>query len=193
MACYIGTMAIDQDALVQDVLLLNASRAAIVDTSLLVFDETYRKACEQNRCGKYNTSWMGPPAVGPISELKERVLRYKKGLLFQTVHTYQSSGLFDYKGMVEGGESHKQIFRRILEMIKTKYSFKAIFPLDAGCCTVCPKCAYLDNAPCRYPDQAVASLEAYGIDVMALEKAAGMPYYNGKGTYTFVGMFLFEE
>ena len=125
-------MPVDLDALIHDTLQLNAAHAAISDTSSIVFDETYRKYCEQNRCGQYDTNWMGPPAIGPISELKERVLKYKQGLLFQTICTYQGTGLFDYKGMKEGMKVHEQIFRKILAMMKTRYSFKAVFPLNAG-------------------------------------------------------------
>jgi predicted metal-binding protein len=96
--------------------------------------------------------------------------------------------------MKEGMKVHERIFRKILAMMKTSYSFKAVFPLNAGCCTICPKCAYLDNRkPCRNPDLAVASVEAYGIDVMKMEVNAGIPYYNGKGTYSFVGLILFQE
>jgi hypothetical protein len=36
-------------------------------------------------------------------------------------------------------------------------------------------------------------VEAYGIDVMALEKSAGIPYYNGKNTISYVGLILFRE
>jgi hypothetical protein len=36
-------------------------------------------------------------------------------------------------------------------------------------------------------------VEAYGIDVMKMEVDAGIPYYNGKGTYSFVGLILFQE
>jgi predicted metal-binding protein len=186
-------MPVDLNSLVQDALQLNAAHAAISDTAAIVFDETYRAACEKNRCGRYDTSWMGPPAVGPISELKKKVLEYGQGLLFQTIYTYQGSSLFDYKGMVEGAKAHDQVFRAILARMKTQYSFSRIFPLNAGCCNVCARCAYLDKEPCRFPDQAVASVEAYGIDVMKMEIAAGIPYYNGKGTYSFVGLILFAE
>jgi predicted metal-binding protein len=186
-------MITDTAALIQDALDLDAAHAAISDTATIIFDETYRAACEKNRCGSYNTSWMGPPAVGPISECKKKVLEFKQGLLFQTIYVRESTRTFDYKGMVEGAKLHDQTFRKILAMMRTKYSFSRIFPLNAGCCHLCQRCAYLDDEPCRLPDQAVASVEAFGIDVMRMEVAAGIPYYNGKGTYSFVGLILFEE
>lgn len=186
-------MAIDLQELINDTLALKLDRAAIVDTGILVFDEACRKACEANRCGSYNTSWQGPPAVGTIAECKARVLEFKQGLFFQYIHHVDTSRAFDYKGMVEGGEIHLQKVRDVLAMMRAKYPFKRLFPLNAGCCHLCGRCAYLDNEPCRLPDEAMASVEGYGIDVMRLQIAINLPYYNGKGTYTFVGMILFEE
>lgn len=184
-------MAVNPDDLVKEALASKATCAAIADTSDISFHEEFRKACEQNQCGKYGTNWMGPPAIGSISELIERVRKYKQGLLFQTVHQIRSS--FDFKGMMEGGKIHGQIFRDLLTRVRTKYDFKDILPLNAGCCSVCERCAYLDNLPCRHPDQAVSSVEAYGINVIALEKSAGIPIYHGKNTVGYVGLILFNE
>ena len=97
------------------------------------------------------------------------------------------------QGMVEGGKLHGQVFRDLLERVRTKYHFEEILPLNAGCCRICEKCAYLDGEPCRHPDQAVSSVEAYGMNVIALEKSAGIPIYNGKNTVSYVGLILFRE
>jgi predicted metal-binding protein len=168
-----------------------ADHAAIVSTAGIAFHEEFRKACERNACGRYGTNWMGPPAIGPVSQLSERVKKYRHGLLFQTIHKVASS--FDMKGMMAGAKEHEQIFRSLLSRIKENFAFKDILPLDAGCCRLCERCAYLDRDPCRRPDEAVASVEAYGIDVMALVKEAGIPYNNGKNTVSYVGLILFEE
>jgi predicted metal-binding protein len=95
--------------------------------------------------------------------------------------------------MFEGKKIHEQVFRDLLKKIKNKYDFEDLLPLNVGCCRLCPKCAYLDNEPCRHPDKAVSSLEAYGIDVVALEKSVGIPYHNGKNTVSYVGLVLFKE
>jgi predicted metal-binding protein len=184
-------LKINTQELVRFALESGASYSAIADTSKIVFREEFRKACEKNVCRMYNTNWMGPPAVGPISELMIRVGKYKQGLLFQTV--YQLSGSFDLKGMTQAQTVHDHIFRNILNMMKKDDGFSQILPLNAGCCKICSRCAYLDGEECRHPDQAVASLEAYGIDVMALEKNSGIPYYNGKNTVSYVGLILFNE
>jgi predicted metal-binding protein len=182
---------INQDSLVQTALEAKASHAAILDVSQVQFHEDFRKACEKNFCRKYDTNWMGPPAIGPIKILMLRAARYKKGLLFQTVHPI--AGNFDMKGMLEGAKAHQVIFRDLLDKIKIQNPGEDILPLDAGCCSICEKCAYLDREPCRHPDQAVSSVEAYGINVIALQKSAGLPYYHGKNKVCYVGMILFNQ
>jgi len=75
-----------------------AAQAAILETSDIQFHEDFRKACEKNFCRRYDTSWMGPPAIGPIRELMKKAARYRQGMLFQTTHAVASN--FDMKGML---------------------------------------------------------------------------------------------
>ena len=180
----------DINNLVRDSLKLQATHASIVNVSDILFNEEFRVLCEKNACGSYNKNWMCPPAVGPISDLKEKVLEFKQGLLLQTVHELKSS--FDWKGMMSAGVRHTAIFRNILERIEGNYNFSKILPLNAGPCTFCAKCTFLEGEPCRFPAKALSSVEACGIDVMALEKSCGMPYYNGKNTVSYVGLILFQ-
>jgi predicted metal-binding protein len=182
---------IDGESLVTIALQSNASHAAVLDTSTIEFHEDFRKACEKNTCKKYGTSWMGPPAIGPISVLIKRAAGYRHGLLFQTLHRVASS--FDMKGMLEAAGVHETVFRNLLKGIRGKYPGENLLPLNAGCCSICPTCAYLDDEPCRNPDQAVSSVEAYGINVIGLQKSAGLPPYGGKNTVTYVGLILFNK
>jgi len=168
----------------------SADYTAVIETSAIQFYEAVRQACERNVCGKYDTSWMGPPAIGAIDALKKRVLRYEKGFLFQTVHP--TGGSFDIKGMFEAAKSHDTLFRNFLQALKDKYPDQEILALDAGCCSYCEKCTYPDNEPCAFPDHALSSVEAYGMNVADLMKNAGMPYNHGKGALGFVGMILFN-
>ncbi|HWR05611.1 DUF2284 domain-containing protein [Sporomusa sp.] len=182
-------MEINFNELVQDALALQADHAAIAEVSKIKFVEEFRKACEQNTCRRYNTNWMCPPAVGPIGELIAKVRKYKQGLLFQTVHQLARS--LDYKGMLAAGVEHEKRFRKIIANIENKYPSLDMLPLNAGPCLYCPRCGYLDNEKCRFPDKAISSVEAHGIDVMNLEKVCGIPYYNGKNTVSYVALILF--
>ena len=178
------------DDLIKDAREAGATHAAIADTSALVFHEEYRKACERNACGRYATNWMGPPAIGSIHELAERAGKFKHGLLFQTVCSIDSPA--DWDGMMAGSLVHEQVLRNLLVCLRSKYNFTDLLPLNARCCSLCERCAYLDHQPCRHPDQAVSPVEAYGIDVVALAKSVGIPYYNGKNTVSYMGLILFE-
>ena len=169
----------------------DAANAAILDTASIQFHEDFRKACEKNFCRKYDTNWMGPPAIGPIQDLRQKAVRYQQGLLFQTVHTVASN--FDMKGMLAAAKIHEKVFRTLLAGIRKEFPEEEILPLNAGCCSLCEKCGYFTQEPCRHPDQAVSSVEAYGINVIALQKSAGLPYYKGKESVIYVGLILFNK
>ena len=61
-----------------------------------------------------------------------------------------------------------------------------------GCegCDICEKCTYPD-APCRFPEKAIPSIEACGISVVELSKLIGLNYNNGPCTVTYFCMILF--
>ena len=65
--------------------------------------------------------------------------------------------------------------------------------LGAGGCRICQRCAKESGQACRYPEQALSSLEAYGINVSVLAPMAGMKYINGPDTVTFFGAVLLGE
>jgi predicted metal-binding protein len=123
--------------------------------------------------------------------LIKQVKTFKQGLLFQTVHLLEDS--FDWEGMQEGKVNHEKIFRKILGHMENNYTFHEILPLSAGRCMYCVKCAYLEGKKCYFPDKAVSSVEANGIDVMTLVKDSGIPYNNGQNTVSYVGLILFKR
>ena len=59
-------------------------------------------------------------------------------------------------------------------------------------CGLCPVCAKKTDEPCRFPDLAMSSLEAYGIYVSKMAEAAGMNYINGANTVTYFGAVFFR-
>ena len=85
--------------------------------------------------------------------------------------------------------------------IETDRSFRRVFSdmnitkvlhLGAGGCGVCKRCAKVDGEPCRFPSEAMPSLEAYGINVSSLASLSGMKYINGQNTVTYFGAVLFS-
>jgi len=48
--------------------------------------------------------------------------------------------------------------------------------LTAGECSVCDVCAVVEDEPCRFPDKAISSLEAYCMNVSTLAELCHIKY-----------------
>ncbi|MDR2618484.1 MAG: DUF2284 domain-containing protein [Treponema sp.] len=155
-----------------------------IATGDLNFSSELRKACEANTCGNYGKNWGCPPGIGTIEELKAKIGLFPKALVFTTKYDLEDS--FDFDGMKVAGENHRLLTTEMQER------FGASNPVyGAGCCTVCERCAYPDA--CRFPQKRVQAVEAAGINVTDLSRAAGVKYNNGEATVTYFSMILFDE
>ena len=65
-------MAQYHQTLIQQVLSLGASHAALLPVSQLPFDPSFRDLCRSNACGMYGACWMCPPYIGSSEELIEQ-------------------------------------------------------------------------------------------------------------------------
>ena len=163
-----------------------AHRAAIVSQADIVYDPVFRDICASNACGMYGRCHMCPPDVGPIDELIAQAKEYPYGVLYQNVYTIEDS--FDIEGMIEAKAAHSAFTRRI-DAMRAGDSLH----LGAGGCGVCERCAKRDGLPCRFPEQALPSMEAYGVDVYHTAENAGMKYINGANTITYFSLLLFRS
>lgn len=166
-----------------------ASHSAIVSTKDVVFSESLREMCAMNTCGNYNTCWTCPPAVGPVADWHAKVEGRDWGVVVQTV--YQLEDSFDFEGMMKASQLHKENYLRALEAFR-QLELPDMLPLNAGNCSICEPCTYPD-APCRFPDRAIVSVEACGIDVNNTLVACGLHYNNGPATVSYVGIVFFRE
>lgn len=166
---------------------LGAQKAAVISVEDISFEPDFRNACIQNFCGMYGRCWMCPPDVGSVDELISRAKKYRCALVFQTVFPLEDS--YDIEGMVASGKRHNKLIRTLADQIKGE----PFLCLTCGACTVCDSCSKVEGIPCRFPEKATASLEAYGIDVSRLARACGMDYINGIHTVTYFGAFLFHQ
>lgn len=165
-----------------------ADRAAVIPGSEVVTDPVFREMCAANACGVYGRCWTCPPDVGEIGELIASLAAYDSVLVYQTVSPLEDS--FDFEGMTEARHRHYGVSRALDDALRADAPARLLH-LGAGGCGVCEVCAKRTNEPCRYPDRALASLEAYGVNVSALAKAAGMRYINGQNTVTYFGAVFF--
>jgi predicted metal-binding protein len=165
-----------------------AYKAYLIDVDKIPFDENLRSYCAANSCGSYGKNYACPPGVGDVDTVIAKAKSYKKALVFQTVNQIEDS--YDFEGMSEAAVKHSKVADLINKDIEKQYS--GYLQLTAGGCTICPVCAQVENKPCRFPDKAISSLEAYCMNVSILAKLCDMNYINGKNTVTYFGAFLFK-
>ena len=158
-----------------------------LDAATIELKDEVRAMCNANACRVYDKNWSCPPACGELPELRQQVSRYSRGILVQTVGEVEDS--MDFEGMMEAQEAHKEHFEALHEeLIKT---WPNLLALGAGTCTRCKECTYPD-APCRFPDKRVSSMEAYGMVVLDVCKANGLGYYYGPQAIAYTSCFLLE-
>lgn len=165
-----------------------AAASAVMDVRDIAFRPEFRDACVMNTCGKFGACWMCPPDVGDIHEMIKEAKQYDKAFVYQTIGLLDDS--FDIEGMEAAAKVHNDLSGKLSREFATLLDNP--LRLGAGSCQVCARCTKLDDQPCRYPDLAVTSLEAYGIAVSELAEACGLKYINGTNTVTYFGCFLFN-
>lgn len=178
------------ESLTQAILDLGAYKVGTVQVEDIDFEPDFRKMCESNACGMYGRSWMCPPDIGPVDELIARAKTYRWAVVFQTVDELEDS--YDFEGMMAAGEKMNHLTAAVRKKLDDMGVARRLL-LGAGGCRLCQVCAKQKGEPCRFPDQALSSLEAYGINVSVLAPQAGMKYINGKDTVTYFGAVFLGE
>ena len=143
--------------------------------------------CASDSCHKYNKCWSCPPGCGTLEECEQRVRKYKLGILVQTVGQLEDS--MDGEGMMRTEATHKASFYSLEKDLRKFYP--NMLPMGAGCCTKCKTCT-CPEAPCRFPDQAFSSMEAYGMLVMQVCQANHLDYYYGPGKIAYTSCYLLK-
>lgn len=156
----------------------------------VVTDTVFRDICRGNQCGMYGKCWVCPPDVGDIEELTARLRSYTGAVFYQTVAKLEDS--FDFEGMAEGQKAHFAVSYRLQEAIAETMGGEDLLHLSCGGCGLCVRCAKLDALPCRFPEKALSSLEAYGIDVYTSVKNSSLKYNHGANTVTYFGAVFFR-
>ena len=160
---------------------------AELDVSTLKALPEVREMCAVNTCGMYDKCWSCPPGCGSIEECEAKMRRYARGILVQTIGDIEDS--LDWEGIMEVKEQHD---KRYLEAAgRMKQELDDVLPLGDGSCHRCKECTYPD-APCRFPELASSSMEAFGLFVSDVCRKNGVDYNYGPGKMCYTGCFLFQ-
>ncbi len=157
---------------------------AVIPVEQIPFSPEVQRMCRSNQCGKYGTCWTCPPGAN-TQKLQEEIGGYATAWVFTCQFRLEDS--FDFEGMMEGQRQTQGFLRSIMEKLRTNgLEFMAL-----GCegCRICRPCTY-PAGPCRFPELAVPTVEACGIDVVELTKRTGLRYCNGAGTVTYFCILL---
>ena len=159
--------------------------AVPLDPQSLIAREDVRAMCVEDKCGAYNKNWTCPPAIGTVEECQEKMRRYKRGILLQTVG--QMTKAVDTRCYRETEQRHINNFYALAEAIRKVHPDALC--LGAGGCRVCKVCACPE--PCRFPGKAVSSMEGYGLFVAQVCRDANIAYHHGDRTITYTACVLF--
>ena len=177
------------ETLTSETMALGAFKTSIIESDKIEADRSFRDMCASNCCGMYGRCYTCPPDIGDIDTLMAELKNYDLALVYQTVTELEDS--FDIEGMME---AKKRTYPIAMSLRKTfsDLGITRVLHLGAGGCGVCERCAKQTGEPCRFPHLALASLEAYGVNVSQLAQAANMKYINGQNTVTYFGAVLFS-
>ena len=156
-----------------------------LDIATIELKPEVRDMCKDNTCGRYDRCWSCPPGCGDLEECAGRLKPFTGGILVQTSGEVEDS--YDFEAMMEIDETHKANFEKMYAELRRRGI--PVLALGAGCCTRCEKCTYPD-APCRFPDQMVSSMEAYGMLVLDVCKKNNLQYYYGSDHMAYTSCFL---
>ena len=153
----------------------------------LLCSNMVRQYCENNACGKYNANWTCPPGVGNADDCIKAVEKYSKVLVFRS--EYKINEWYDYERVEDTIRMHQANARRVRDLIPKEIDH---LMLSGGGCVYCKECAYVKGEPCRHPDIAIPSIEAYCIDIFRFTKKNNIIYSSPEGEMYYFGMVLFN-
>ena len=177
------------EKIIAEVRSLGVLKVNIINTNEIKTKREFRDMCFSNACGLYGKCYMCPPDVGEIDLLIDKIKNYDKVLVYQTVHNLEDG--YDFEGMTEARKNHSRLTRELWKRVRPLLPDGSLC-LGVGGCGFCSKCAKRDGLPCRSPENAMASLEAYGVNVSSTVANTSLKYVNGQDTVTYFGLILFN-
>ncbi len=177
-------MNIQQDLLIQKAMEAGFSRAVFLDSLTLDCREDLRAFCKPQTCPSHGQNWVCPPGCGTLDACREKAGRFSRGLLLQSVTDLTPPTAPQvYKTL---NSQHNFRFRQLIEELSPWPG--EVLPLTTGGCVFCDSCAYPE--PCRRPQVKMESLSAFGIDVAALCREAGLDYSFREDRVYFTALLM---
>lgn len=165
---------------------LGFEEAAWLDVNTLQPRQDVRAMCAGDQCRAYGKNWTCPPHCGTLEQCAERIRRYDRGILLQTVGKLEKT--IDTRGYRRTEQAHLERFHIFARQLRAAYPNALC--LGTGGCRICTDCAWPE--PCRFPELACASMEGYGLFVTQVCRDNGFAYHHGEKTITYTACVLFS-
>ena len=145
-----------------------------------------RELCAQNLCGQYGVTWGCPPGIGPGEACLKEVCGFTHAAVL--IKEYDNVDVKDEELMKKLAADHQDSCRMFSNELK-KQGYRVLVLTDGGC-KYCGECTYPDE-PCRFPDQMLPSISAYGIMMEEYMKSQNIEFKFRDNGMTLYGLVLY--
>jgi predicted metal-binding protein len=179
------------DTITQFIKDLGATHCQFISPELLIPEERIWRYCRENRCGCYGKHLMCPPNTGTISEITDKFRRFKTGILIQ--YTAKLDVKRDSAGVTASKLKLHHIILETETHLKAIPGIAKVFGMIGGECGLCEECAGHKTETCVQPEKARTSLEALGVDVIALLERLSLDGRFHDDQVTWTAMVLIDH
>lgn len=156
------------------------------DPQTLEFSDRIRWICE-HECSMYGKTWACPPGVGSVPECQSKCLQYQNCLMIATIT--EVNDIADINETLSTRPEHEKITNQVGDMLRSLGETPFILSTEA--CTLCERCAILDDQPCRIPEKMHPCVESQGINILPLLESNGLEFQYGENVVTWVSLLFF--
>ncbi len=159
-----------------------------VAPSSLEFSDRIRHICKAE-CPMYGKTWACPPGVGPVETCRQRCLSYQNCLLIGSVA--EVADIANIDETLATRPEHEALTNQVRDFFLEQGVTPYVLSTEA--CTLCPRCAYLDGQPCRFPEQMHPCVESHGINIIPVLEENGLEFQYGSNIITWFSLLFFNE
>lgn len=182
-------MSSNQEEPIEQIKKLGFTFCAAIDAQSVKPDPSFLFYCTLNHCGCYGKNHTCPPLFQSLEASARQLALYTRGIL--VLYEQPLEDTLDTEGMELGRETHAKLMQKVYELLKQSYTGDFLL-IGANACSLCAPCAAAEGQPCRFPERAFASMEAYGLDVDGLLQSVGYSLSWTEPKATYCGLILLK-
>ena len=179
---------INESILEQQLAQLPLYTYAYVDPKSLEFSSRIRYICE-TECPMHGKTWACPPAVGSVDACAQTCRSYSRCLLIGTIT--ECEDIADIAATLATRPAHEEITNRVGDLLREQGVEPYILSTEA--CAICPRCAWLDGQPCRFPEKMHPYVESHGINLIPTLESLGLEFQYGENIITWYSLLFYNQ